>query len=102
MLHRIASLAIAAPRRVLFVAALVMIGVGVFGMPVADHLSSGGFQDPHSESTRASTLLTDKFGQSDQQLLVTVSAPEGVTSASARSVATGIVDGLTASPHVLS
>ncbi len=34
-------------------------------------------------------------------MLVTVTDPDGVTSASARAVATGIVGKLTASPHVL-
>ena len=42
MLRRIALLAIAAPRRVLVVAVLAMIAVGIFGVPVAGHLSSGG------------------------------------------------------------
>jgi len=35
VLHRIALLAIAAPRRVLGVAALLMVGAAVFGVPVA-------------------------------------------------------------------
>ena len=50
MLQRIARLAIAAPRRIIAVAALVMVAVGIFGVPVAKNLSAGGFQDPTSES----------------------------------------------------
>ena len=65
MLHRIALLAIAAPRRVLAVAVLLMVGAAVFGVPVAKTLSAGGFQDPASESARATELLTDKFRQGD-------------------------------------
>ncbi len=53
MLHRIAHLAIAAPRRVLVVAALAMVAAGIFGIPVAKSLSAGGFQDPTSESAQA-------------------------------------------------
>ncbi|QUR66062.1 MMPL family transporter [Mycobacterium spongiae] len=102
MLHRIATLAIAAPRRILGLAALVMIGAGVFGVPVADHLSAGGFDDPSSQSSRATAVLRDTFHQSDQQLLFSVTAPEGTTSTAARTAATHIVDGLHASPHVLS
>jgi RND superfamily putative drug exporter len=102
MLRRIASLTIAAPRRILVVVLLMMIGAGVFGIPVVDHLSAGGFADPSSESARASELLSKAFNQSDQQLLITVTAPQGATSNSARAVASGIVERLRASRHVLS
>lgn len=102
MLHRFAILAITAPRRTLVIVALVMIGAGIFGIPVVDHLSAGGFDDPNSESTRAGTLLTEKFKQTDQQLILTVTAPQGVASPTARAVAGAIADELRASPHVLS
>jgi uncharacterized membrane protein YdfJ with MMPL/SSD domain len=92
MLQRIARLAIVAPRRILAVAALVMVAAAIFGLPVAKSLSAGGFQDPESESTRAMHLLTDKFGQSDQQLVIMVSAPGGAHSDQARQVGTDIVD----------
>ncbi|CKU56149.1 transmembrane transport protein mmpL13a [Mycobacterium tuberculosis] len=64
MLQRIARLAIAAPRRIIGFAVFVFIAAAVFGVPVADSLSPGGFQDPRSESARAIEVLTDKFGQS--------------------------------------
>ena len=91
MLQRIARLAIAAPRRILAVAILVMVAAAVFGIPVAKSLSAGGFQDPAAESAQAIKLLTDKFGQSDQQLVIMLTAPDGAQSAQARSVATDIV-----------
>ncbi len=100
MLDRIARLAIAAPRRVLAIAALVMVAAAVFGIPVAKSLSAGGFQDPGSESAQATRLLTDRFDQGDMQLLITVTAPDGARSPSATAVATGIVAGLRQSPHV--
>ena len=101
MLHRIALLAIAAPRRILVVAALVMVAAAVFGIPVAKSLSAGGFQDPSSESAQATALLTEKFGQGDMQLLVTITDPDGgVRGAPARGIATEIVDHLAKSPHV--
>ena len=50
MLQRIALLAIAAPRRIIAVALLVMVACGIFGIPVAKYLSAGGLQDPTSES----------------------------------------------------
>jgi RND superfamily putative drug exporter len=100
MLRRIALLAIAAPRRILAVAALIMVAAAVFGIPVAKSLSAGGFQDPTSESAQATKLLTEKFDQGDMQMLVTVTAPDGVKSSNATAVATDIVDHLKQSPHV--
>ena len=100
MLRRIALLAIAAPRRILAIAALIMVAAAVFGIPVAKSLSAGGFQDPTSESAQATKLLTDKFDQGDMQLLVTVTAPDGVKSSSATAVASDIVEHLKQSPHV--
>ncbi|WP_082966547.1 MMPL family transporter [Mycolicibacter sinensis] len=100
MLHRMALLALAAPRRVLALAFLVMIAAAVFGIPVADKLSAGGFQDPNSESAQATRLLTDRFGQSEQQLLILISAPGGANSEPARSVGTDIAGKLQQSPFI--
>ncbi|HNM10838.1 MAG TPA: MMPL family transporter [Mycobacterium sp.] len=101
MLQAIARLAIRAPRQIILVAALVALAAAVFGIPVAQHLSAGGFQDPTSESAQAGRLLNEKFSQSDQQLLVTVTDPNGATAPAARAVGTDIVGALSASPHVM-
>jgi RND superfamily putative drug exporter len=90
MLQQIARLAIAGPRRILAAAVLVLVAAAVFGLPVAKSLSAGGFQDPASESAQAIKLLTDKFGQSDQQLVILVTAPGGAQSEQARRVGTDI------------
>jgi len=100
VLQRIALLAIAAPRWIVAIAALVVVGAAAFGIPVANSLSAGGFQDPSSESARASQLLKDKFRQSDQQLSIMVSDPAGVNGARARAVGLDIVDRLRQSPYV--
>ena len=100
MLQRIALLAIAAPRWIVAIAALVVVGAAAFGIPVANSLSAGGFQDPSSESARASQLFKDKFRQSDQQLSIMVSDPAGVNGARARAVGLDIVDRLRQSPYV--
>ncbi|MEX3646981.1 MMPL family transporter, partial [Mycolicibacterium porcinum] len=101
MLHRIAHLAIAAPRRVLAVAALVMVAAGVFGIPVAKSLSAGGFQDPTSESAQATRLLSDKFARGDMQLVISLTDDNaGADSPAARAVGTDIAAKLKASPYV--
>ncbi|CAM3283497.1 MMPL family transporter [Mycobacterium intermedium] len=92
MLHGIARLAIRAPRRIIVGAVLVFIAAAAFGIPVAESLSSGGFQDPNSESGRAIRILTDKFGQSGQQMLIVVTAPDGANSEQARRVGADVVD----------
>jgi RND superfamily putative drug exporter len=100
VLQRIARLAIAAPRWVIAVALFVMLAAGIFGVPVANSLSSSGFQDPTSESARATHLLTDKFHQGDMQMLITVTAPDSATGPAARAVGLGIVDQLRQAPNV--
>jgi putative drug exporter of the RND superfamily len=100
MLPRIARLAIAAPRRIIAVGILVFIAAAVFGIPVAKSLAPGGFQDPNSESARAISVLTEKFGQSGQQMLILVTSPAGATSDPARKVGTDLVDELQHSPLV--
>jgi len=102
VLQRIALLAITAPRRILAIAIILVAAAAVVGLPVAKSLSASGFQDPGSESSRASKVLTDKFGQGDMQLLFVVTAPNGVESTQARSVGADIADQLTKSAHVTS
>ena len=99
MLRRIALLAIRAPRRVLAAAAVAMVAAAVFGIPVAKSLSAGGFADPASESSQATQLLTDKFDQGDMQMLVAITAPDGVDSPAAKAAAADIVGAIEQSPH---
>ncbi len=100
MLNRIALLAIAAPKRILALAGLVLIAAAIFGVPVVKTLPAGGFQDPKAESSQASRLLATKFHQGDMPMLVTVTAPDGVHGPAASAAARDIVDHVKASPHV--
>jgi putative drug exporter of the RND superfamily len=100
VLTGIARLAIAAPRRIIAVALLVMVGTAVFGIPVTKSLSAGGFQDPTSQSARASHMLADTFGQGDMELLISVTSEAGAQSPQARAVGTDIARQLQESPFV--
>ena len=51
MLEAIATLAMTRSRRVLAAAVLFLIAAAVVGIPVSRSLSTGGFQDPRSESS---------------------------------------------------
>ena len=100
MLYAIARLAIAAPRRVIAVAVLVMVGTAFFGIPVITSLSAGGMGDPTSESALAARLLTDKFDQADMEMLITVTSDGGAQSPRATAVGTDLVQRLQNSPNV--
>ncbi|SON63840.1 Trehalose monomycolate exporter MmpL3 [Mycobacterium simulans] len=100
LVGRVTRAALTAPRRVVAVVLLVMVGAAVFGVPVIKTLPAGGFQDPTSESWAASQLLSKKFGQGDMQLIVTVTAEDGVYSSRARAVGSDLVTELTRLPYV--
>jgi len=99
VLTRLAVVGIRAPKRVLVLAGFVLVLAAVFGAPVASHLSSGGFSDPSSASSRATDILADTFDAGDPNLVLTVRAPGGVDSAAARRVGTGLARTVAASEH---
>ena len=98
VLQRIALLAIAAPRRVIAVAVLVMLAAGIFGVPVAKSLSSSGFRTRPPSRRGRQLLTTSPPGRYADADLVTT--PDGATGPAARAVGLGIVDQLKRSPNV--
>jgi len=100
MLEAIARLAITRPRRILAAAVLFMIAAAVVGIPVSRSLSTGGFQDPTSESSSASQVLTDKFAAGDMRLILAVHADGGVDSPAARTAGGRLTAMLEHSPYV--
>jgi putative drug exporter of the RND superfamily len=100
VLHGIARLALAAPRRIIAAALLVMVATAVFGIPVIHSLSAGGFQDPTSQSAQAQKMLSQTFGQGDMQLVISVTSDAGAQSPAAQLVGTDIVRQLQNSPFV--
>ncbi|WP_319428860.1 MMPL family transporter [Mycobacterium sp. RTGN5] len=100
VLRRVATLALAAPRRFLVTAMLVAVAAAILAVPVAHSLCACGMEDPSSESSRATAMLADDFHQSAQQMVIVVSTAPGYRSEAARQVGEQIVDALTRSPHV--
>src|SRR5690349_24069379 len=77
MLSRLSALVIR-HRKVVLVAAVVIFAVsGAFGGSVSKHLSSGGFDDPHSESFKADAALAHTFGTGAPNLILLITAPKG-------------------------
>ena len=77
LLERLARFVIHRRRYVLIGALLTLLLAGVFGGNVASHLKSGGFEDPSAESTKASRLVEERFGQGDPNLVFLVTASSG-------------------------
>jgi RND superfamily putative drug exporter len=93
-------MAIHAPRRIVAVALLVMVGAAIVGIPVTNSLSGGGMRDPTSESSQAAKLLSDKFAQGDMTMVVSITSSDGAESAATRELGTDFVRRLQNSPHV--
>ncbi len=77
-----------------------MIGAAIYGIPVTQHLSPGGFYDPKSESARAAVLIAEKFHRSDTPLIVEITADAGMNSPPAREAATRVASLFNQSPTV--
>src|SRR5437764_3882866 len=77
MLGRLARFTIRR-RRLIVVGSLGFIVLaGAFGGSVAKHLSSGGFDDPSSESSQASDLLESRFHTSQPNMILLVRSTTG-------------------------
>jgi putative drug exporter of the RND superfamily len=78
MLTRIADFAVRR-RKLVLIVALVTFGLaGAIGGGVAERLSTGGFDNPKSESGRVATYLHDVFGQGDPEVVLVVHSSKGV------------------------
>jgi RND superfamily putative drug exporter len=102
VLRLIARAVVAAPKRIIGTALLVMAVAGAVGAPVSTMLSAGGFTDPDAESNRANAILIDEFGQGFVPLYLLVKAPEAVTSPAPRAVIEGLVTELRGAEQVAS
>ena len=87
---RLGRVTVARRRGILVSAVLFVIVAGVLGGGVVARLSSGGFDDPASDSAKAATALTDQFhaGPSDLVLVVGASDATSVDAASVSAAAT--------------
>jgi putative drug exporter of the RND superfamily len=100
VLHAIARTALAAPRRIIAIAALVMVAAAIFGIPVVSSLQTGGFKDPASESSRAAQLLAEKFGHGDMSMVIALTAADGVHGGAAQDASAQVVTLLEELPYV--
>lgn len=77
-----------------------MLGLGAYGLGLADHLSSSGLFDPNSESVAAAELSDEAWGRDhNADVLVLYTAPEGQTVDSDPAFRDKIVDSLNRLPR---
>ncbi len=79
MLTRLGRFTVRRRTTVLVISVLFFGVAAVVGGSVADSLTSGGFDDPSSESTRANDAVEERFGADDPDVLLLVTAPAGAT-----------------------
>ena len=77
MLTRLARFTVRRRRFVLAGALLAFLLAGAIGGGVAERLSSGGFEDPNAESTRAQRLVDETFRNGTPNLVLLVTAENG-------------------------
>ena len=100
MLTRLARFATAHSRPVLLTALLIVLAAAAYGSSALSHLSSGGFTDPSSPSTKADSFLSQRFHQGAPNLVFLLQSSSGVNSPVARSVGTALADDLARQPNV--
>jgi RND superfamily putative drug exporter len=86
MLTRVGRFSVSHRRAVLAATAVLVVVAAVVGGGVAKRLSTGGFVDPQSESSRAERLLDQRFHQGPPNLVLLVTPTTG------RSVNDPVVD----------
>ena len=101
MLGRLALVVVRRRRIVLIAAAVAVVVSAMVGGGVAKHLTSGGFDDPNSESYKADTVLSEQFGGGQPNLVLLVTAKQGfVSDAAATAAGTRITEALGREPGV--
>src|SRR5207253_8315276 len=76
MLTRLADVAVRRRTLVLVLSLFVFLVAGALGGGVAERLSTGGFDNPGSESGRAAAYLRDVFKQGDPEVVLVVHRSE--------------------------
>ena len=102
MLARLAHTVIRHRKLVLVGSVLLFVLSGAFGGKVSEELSSGGFDDPASESFQADQALLDTFGTGTPNLVLLFTADAGasVDDLAMRDAGLALTEELAAEPHL--
>ncbi|AKU15847.1 MMPL family transporter [Luteipulveratus mongoliensis] len=83
MLRYLAQFVVRRARLVLAATVVVLIAAAVLGVGAFSKLQGGGFDDPGADSTKASSIVTDRFGD-DADLVLVVDAKRPVDQVAAQ------------------
>lgn len=102
MFNKLAALATGRRKLVLVLCLLFCVVAGGLGGSVSSKLSSGGYEVPDAESTKASKALTDRFGTGEPNLVLLVKTPGGADRAETARKGAELTKKLGAEPGVQS
>ncbi|MGH9033760.1 MAG: MMPL family transporter, partial [Acidimicrobiia bacterium] len=102
MLRRLGRFILRRRKSVLVGSVVFFALAGVFGGTVAESLTSGGFDDPTSESVRAAETVEARFGADEPNIVLLVTAAGGgaVDDAAVAAEGTALTEELAAEPGV--
>lgn len=88
-------------RRWILVAAVLLLGVsGMVGGGVAANLTSGGFSDPGAEASRAAAVLESEFDQGAPNIVLLVTALDGVDDRAVTDAGLALTEKLASEPDL--
>lgn len=96
MLHRLGDLMYRRARLVLLVTGILLAAAAVIGIGAFGKLQGGGFDDPHSASTKAADQINARFGGEDNLILLVRAQHGTVDSADVQSAGLQLTDSLAA------
>lgn len=100
MLDRVATLAIRRGRAVLVAAVVLALAGAVASLTLFARLTAGGLTDSGSESGRATSVLSERFGHAQPNLTVLVTTPRGVDDPSAAAAGKALTEQLAREPGI--
>lgn len=100
MLRRIAGLTLRRPRTLLALTLLAVVAMGAVGFGAFGKLQGGGFEDPDAPSSRARTLIEEKFGGEDNLVLLVRAESGSLDSPAVRDAGQKLTAGLEKEPQI--
>jgi putative drug exporter of the RND superfamily len=92
---RLAAISVRNPKRTLIAAGILLVLGVVVGVPVTGALSTGGFDDPHSQAAQANDrVIAATDVPEDSSIVVLVRAGTSVTSSAGRALVEAVADDL--------
>ncbi|MFC4496057.1 MMPL family transporter [Streptomyces ovatisporus] len=100
MLRRIAELTLRRPRALLALSLIAVVAMGAVGFGAFGKLQAGGFEDPDAPSSRAQSVIEEKFGGEDNLVLLVRPAGGSLESAAVREAGRELTAGLEKEPGI--